>query len=167
MILALVISLFLAQQPPVPRELPIEVFEVSELPIAATDTVLVETKHGYLLKSALTNSSEFSQLGLRYSLAVVDSTNVTNTIITRSEGLRLAPYQTRRITFKSPIRLNLKGDERFVLMLEEAVSTDYVWQVLKAKQSLAAYIAHDYSTTPTVLRVLNQVDAPLRPGLLY
>jgi hypothetical protein len=167
MILALVISLFLVQQPPVPRELPIEVFEVSELPITVIDTILVETKHGYLLKGVLTNSSEFRQLGLRYSLAVVDSTNVTSTVITRSEGLRLAPYQTRSVTFKTPIRLKLKGDERFVLMLEDAISTDYVWQVLKAKQSLAAYIAHDYSTKPTVLRVLNQVDAPLRPGPIY
>ena len=66
------------------------------------------------------------------------------------------------MTFKTPLRLNLKGDERLVLMAEQAISTDYVWEVVQAKEALASYIDGDYSNIPHVLRVLNQVDAPVR-----
>lgn len=167
MVLVLMLSIFLAQQPPIARELPVEVFQILELPIAVTDTVLVKTKNGYALKCVLSNSSEFRQLGLRYSLAVVDSMNGINTVITRSEGFRLAPYQTKSVTFKTPIKLNLKGEDRLVLILEQAVSSNYIWDVLTAEESLSAYIAGDYSNRPRVLRVNNQVDAPVRPRVVY
>ncbi|HEU4510804.1 MAG TPA: hypothetical protein VFR78_21415 [Pyrinomonadaceae bacterium] len=142
----------------------IEVFQVLELPITTTDATLVKTKNGYFLKCVLANSSEFRQLGFRYALAVVDSTNTPSAIVSRNEGFRLAPYQTKTITFKTPLRLNLKGDERFVLMVEQVVGADYVWDVLKSKDSLAAYIGGDYSVMPKVLRVSNHVDSimPLR-----
>lgn len=167
MILAVILSMVLAQQSRVARELPVEVFQILELPIAVTDTVLVKTKKGYVLKCVLSNSSEFRQLGLRYSLSVVDSMNVVKTVITKSEGFRLAPFQTRSITFNTPVKLSLKGEERIVLMLDQAISKKYVWDVLKAEESLSAYIAGDYSTRPRVLRVTNQVDAPVRPRVVY
>ena len=142
-----------------PEQTAIEVFQVLEMPITTPDAALVKTKNGYLLKCVLANSTEFRQLGLRYSLAVIDSMNATSAIVSRNEGFRLAPYQTKTITFKTPFRLNLKGDERFVLMVEQVVSTDYVWDVLKSKDSLAAYIGGDYSVMPRVLRVSNHVDS--------
>lgn len=150
-----------SQQPPAAPEVPVEIFQILELPITITDTVLVKTKSGHFLKCYLSNSSEFRQLGLRYSLAVIDSMNVTKGVITRNEGFRLGGYKAKSVTFKTPIKLSLNGDERFVLMLEQVVSTHYVWDVLKAKDSLAAYTAGDYSITPRVLRVSNHVDAPL------
>ncbi len=137
----------------------VEVFQVLEMPITTTDATLIKTKNGYLLKCGLANSTEFRKLGLRYSLAVIDSMNATSAIVSRNEGFRLAPYQTKTITFKTPLRLNLKGDERFVLMVEQVVGTDYVWDVLKSKDSLAAYIGGDYSVMPRVLRVSNHVDS--------
>ena len=155
-----------AQQQPL-EQTAVEVFQVLEMPITATDVALVKTKNGYLLRCVLGNSSEFRQLGLRYSLAIVDSMNTTRAIITRNEGFRLAPYQTRTVTFKTPLKLNLKGDERFVLMVEQIVSTYYVWDVLKAKDSLAAYIGGDYSVMPRVLRVSNHVDAPIRIRMFF
>ena len=45
-------------------------------------------------------------------------------------------------------------------MLEQVVSTDYFWEVVKAKENLEAYISGDYSVVPRVLRLSNQVDAP-------
>lgn len=170
LVLSLMLSVVSAQSPtagnaspqtPVGQEVPVEVFHILELPITITDTVLVKTKSGYFLKCSLSNSSEFRQLGLRYSLAIIDSMNVTKGVVTRNEGFRLAGYKAKSVTFKTPIKLSLKGDERFVLMLEQIVSTHYVWDVLKAKDSLAAYTAGDYSITPRVLRVSNQVDAPI------
>jgi len=137
-----------------------EVFQVFDLPINVTNPSLVKTKSGYVLKCALANSSEFRQLGFRYSLAVIDSSGATS-VVSRNEAFRLAPYQVKSVTFKAPVRLNLKGDERLVLMVEQVISTDYVWEVVQAKEALASYIAGDYSTTPRVLRVLNQVDAPI------
>src|SRR5215213_2432094 len=144
-----------SQQTPATREFAVEVFQVLEMPLTVTNAALVKTKGGYLLKCSLSNSSEFRQLGSRYSLAIVNSMNVTTAIVTRNEGFKLPPYQTKIVTFRIPAKLNLKGDERLVLMLEQAVSTDYIWEVVKSKESLGAYMAGDYSITPRVLRVSN------------
>ena len=49
-------------------------------------------------------------------------------------------------------------------MLEQVISRESIWEVVKAKDALEAYARGDYSVMPTVLRVANQVDAP--PGEL-
>jgi hypothetical protein len=167
LILALILTTRAGPQAPVQRQVPVEVFQVIELPITITDTALVKTKDGYLLKCLLSNNSEFRALGLRYSLAVVDSMNVTNAVVTRNEGLRLTQYQTKSMTFRTPIKLKLKADQRLVLMLEQVVSTDYLWEVMKAKEALASYTTGDYSVVPRVLRVNTQVDAPPRTRVIY
>lgn len=155
-----------AQQPPA-RPTPVEVFQVLDLPVSLTQAALVKTKSGYQLKCQLTNSSEFEQLGLRYSLAIIDSMNVVKSIVTRNEGFRLAASETKTVTFKAPLKLTLKGDERLVLMLEQTISTDYLWNVLNTKDSLTAYIAGDYSVAPRVIRVLNQVDARPEARIIF
>ncbi len=162
LIIALILTTVAAQQTPVQHQVPVEVFQVIELPITITDTTLIETKRGHLLKCLLTNNSDSRVLGLRYSLAVVDSMNVTTAVVTTNEGLKLAQHQTKTLTFRTPVKLKLKADERLVLMLEQVISADYVWEVMKAKEALAGYIAADYSVVPRVLRVRNQVDAPPR-----
>ena len=152
----------MGQEAPVRRQVPVEVFQVNELPITITDTTFIKTKDGYVLKSTLSNNSEFHTTGLRYSLAVVDSMSVPNAVVARNEGLKLAEGQTKITTFRTPIKLKLKADERLVLMLEQVISSDYVWEVINANEAFKAYIAGDYSVVPRVLRVRNQVDA--RPG---
>jgi len=144
-----------------------EVFQVFDLPVTVTNPALVKTKNGYILKCSLANSSEFRQLGFRYSLAAVDSTSGAISVVNRTEAFRLAPYQAKTVTFKAPLRLNLKGDERLVLMVEQVISTDYVWEVVQAKEALASYIAGDFSAPPRVLRVLNAVDARTPFQLFY
>ena len=161
LILALILTTVVVQEPP-PPQTPIEVFQVLELPVTISDTALVKTKGGYLLKWQISNDAEFRMLGVRFSLAVVDSVDGARAVISRNEGLKLAPNQTKIVTFKTPIKLKLNGSERLILMLEQIVSTDYVWEVMKAKEALAAYIAGDFSVVPRVMRVLNQVDAPIR-----
>src|SRR2546423_3534872 len=141
-----------AQQPPA-RQVTIEVFQILELPFAITNAALIKTKTGYQLNCQLTNSSEFRQLGFRYSLAVIDSMNATNRVITRDEGFSLPAYQMKSTTFKTPIKLKLKGDERLVLMIEQVISTDYVWDVLKPKDSLTTYIGGGFLATPPVVFV--------------
>lgn len=165
LILALILTTVAAQEKPV-QPLPIEVFQVIELPVTITDTALVKTKGGYLLKCQISNDSESRILGLRFSLAIIDSIG-TKAIVSRNEGLKLPQYQTKILTFKTPIKVKLAGGERLVLMLEQIVSTDYVWEVMKAKEALAAYLAGDFSVVPRVLRVSNQVDAPIPNRILY
>jgi hypothetical protein len=152
-------SLAAAQSAPAPVE--VEIFPVLELPLTANKSALVKRKGGYLLKCSLTNGSEFQQLGLRYSLAIVDAAGATTTI-SSSEGFKIEPYQSREITFKTPLRLKIKEGTRVVLMLQQVLSSEYVWEVIKAKDALSAYLEGDYSITPRVLRVSNQVDAPIR-----
>lgn len=173
LILALSVSAAIAQSAGAPVQSPdvsvtVEIFQVLELPVALNNPVLVKTKGGYMLKCSLSNTSEFRQLGLRYSLAIIDSSGgVNRRVISRNEGFALAPYQTRTVTFKTPLKLNLNRNERLVLMLQQLISTDYVWDVINPKEALAAYTSGDYSITPRVLRVKNQIDAPLIPRVIY
>jgi hypothetical protein len=168
LILALLLTTVAVQQTPVQRSVPIEVFQVIEMPITITDAELIKTKDGYLLKCQLTNNSEFEALGLRYSLSVVDSLNESRALITRNENLKLAQFQTKSMTFGTPFKLRIKANERLILMLEEVTSTDYMWAIMKPKEALASYIAGDYSVIPRVQRFSNQVDAPLdvRPRVI-
>jgi hypothetical protein len=48
-------------------------------------------------------------------------------------------------------------------MVEQVISRESIWEVVKAKEAFDAYARGDYSVTPVVLRVANQVDAPLLP----
>ena len=162
LILALILTTAAGQQTPAERRIPVEVFQVTELPVTISDTALIKTKDGYVVKCVLSNNSEFRALGLRYSLAVIDSMNVTTAIISRNEGLKLAEFQTKSLTFRTPVKLKMKSDDRLVLMLEQVISTDYMWDVMKAKEAMAAYIAGDYSVVPRVQRSINLVDAPPR-----
>jgi hypothetical protein len=167
MLLALILIAAANWQTPVQQRVPIEVFQINELPITITETELVVTKDGYLLKGILSNNSEFRALGLKYSLTVVDTMNRAKTVVTRNEGLKLRQSQIKSATFKIPIKLKIKPDERLVLMLEQVVSIDYIWEVVKAKESLEAYIAGDFSVVPRVLCLRNQVDTPPRKSVIY
>jgi hypothetical protein len=165
-ILALILLTTADQQTPVQR-VPIEIFQVVELPITISETGLVKTNDGYLLTCRASNNSEFSLRGLRYSLVLVDSMNVATTVVIRNESLKLPQYQTRNLTFRTPIKLKMKADNRLVLMLEHVVSTDYVWEVIKPTEALSGYLAGDYSIVPRVRRLSNHVDTPPRRRVIY
>jgi hypothetical protein len=149
-----------------PRTIVVEVYQPPELPMGMSDAVITNTNGRFVLKGLLSNYSEFRPLGIRYSIAVIDSEN-SITLVTQSEAVRLAPYQAKRVAFKMSQKVILRKGERFVLMLEQVVTTDYIWEVLTAKDSLAAYIAGDYSVVPRISRVPNQVDVRPRNRVIY
>ena len=167
LILALILVSAAVPQTTAQPGMSVEAYQVTELPITITDGTLLRAKDGYLLKCLMANNSEFSLLGLRYSLAVVDPMNVTKVVVTRSEGLKLAQHETKSLIFRTPIKLKLKPDDRLVLLPEQIVSSDYVWEVMKPKNAMQAYIAGDYSVQPRVQRLRNQVDAPPRRRVIY
>lgn len=167
LIFALILTTAAGQQTSAQHQVPIEVFQILELPISISDTGLVETRDSYRLKCVLSNNSEFRILGLRYSLVVIDSMNVAKVVVTRNEELKLHRFQTNSLTFRTPIKLKLRGGERLVLMLEQTVSTDYVWEVNNASKALAAYIVGDYSIPPRVVRLSNLFDALPRRKMIY
>jgi len=146
--------------------LPVEIFQVLDLPLSVHEASLTKTERGYFLKLSLANSSESKMMGLRYSLATIDSKNQLR-IVNRSEGLSLPGYEMKTVTFKSPIKLKQKGGERLLLMIEQVISRESIWEVVKAKDALEAYARGDYSVMPTVLRVANQVDAPPGEPVIY
>lgn len=143
--------------------LSIDVFPVSELPLTVHEASLVKTDKGYFLKLSLGNSADVAIIGLRYSLATINSENQVQIRVNRTEGFAIPEYATKRLTFKTPIRLKLKDGERLVLMLEQVVSRESIWEVVKAKEALEAYANGDYSVRPAVMRVPNQVDVPFVP----
>ena len=145
--------------PPQTHNLSVEVFQVLELPLNVHEALLVKSDKGYLLKLSLANSSELKMIGLRYSLVTIDAENKVRFRVNRIEGFSIAPYATKSLTFKTPIKLKTNG-ERLVLMLEQVISRESIWEVVKAKEAFDAYAKGDYSVMPVVLRVANQVDAP-------
>ena len=138
----------------------IEVFQVMDLPLNVHEASLVKVEKGYLLKLVFANSSESKMIGIRYSLVTIDARNQAHPIANRTEGFSMPAYATRTLTFKTPIRFKPKGEERLALMLEQVISRDSIWEVVKAKEAFDSYAKGDYSVVPTVLRVANQVDSP-------
>ncbi len=150
----------LAAPPVQTSNLPVEIFQVLELPVSVHEASLVKTEKGYLLRVALSNSTESKMMGLRYSLSLIDTNNTALPVANRIEGYSLAPYAMKSFTFKTPIAFKPRGGDRLVLMLEQTISRESIWDVLKAKEALAAYAKGDFSVVPTVLRVANAVDSP-------
>ena len=146
--------------PPPRAELAIEVFQVLDLPLTVHQASLVKSEKGYFLKLSLANSSELKIIGLRYALAIINSTNQASPLVNRTEGFSMPPYAAESLTFTTPIKFKPKGGERLVLMLEQVVSRESIWEVLKAKEVFEAYARGDYSVLPEVMRVMNLVDAP-------
>ena len=147
---------------PQSRDVSAKVFQVLDLPLSVHEASLVKSDKAYLLQLALGNSSDLKLIGLRYSLATIDSKNQLQPLVNRTEGFSLPAYATKTLTFKTPIRFKPRDGERLVLMIEQVVSHESIWEVVKAKDALEAYAKGDYSVMPVVLRVANAVDAP--PG---
>ena len=148
---------------PQSRDLSVEIFQVLDLPLSIHEAALVKSyKNFFLLKLSVGNSSDLKLIGLRYSLITIDSKNQLQPLINRTEGFSLSPYDTKTLTFKAPINFKPKDGERLVLMVEQVVSRESIWEVVKAKDALEAYAKGDFSVMPVVMRVSNSVDAP--PG---
>jgi hypothetical protein len=141
-------------------DVPIEVFQVLDLPLSIHEASLTKIGRGNFLRLALGNSSDVKIIGLRYSLVSIDARNQVEIRVNRTEGFSVPAYGMKTLTFKTPIKLKQKDGERFLLMIEQVVSRESIWEVVKAKDTLEAYASGDYSVVPTVLRVPNQVDAP-------
>ena len=139
---------------------PIEVFQVLALPVNVHEAALTKTERGYLLRLGLGNSSDLKIIGLRYALVSIDAREQVQPRLNRTEGFSVPAYDAKTLTFKTPIKLKPKDGERFVLMIEQLISRESIWEVVKAKDALEAYTRGDYSVVPAVLRVPNQVDAP-------
>lgn len=151
-----------------PQEVSVEVFQVLELPLLVHEATLVKEDKGYLLRCSLSNSSESKMIGLRYSLAIIDESAKVRPVVSRSEGIAIEAYSSKRPTFQTPIQINLKDGQHLIMMLEQTMSFSTIWDVVKAKEALEAYAAGDYSKIPNVIRVANQVDAPLpAPRVIY
>src|SRR5689334_264576 len=141
-------------------DISIDVFQVFDLPLNIHEASLIKTDKGLLLQLSLGNSSDVKLIGLRYSIVSVDARNQVQIRVNRTEGFAVPGYGTKTVTFKTPLRLKQRDGERFILMIEQVVSRESIWEVVKAKDALEAYASGDYSVMATVLRVPNQVDSP-------
>ena len=140
----------------------VEVFQVLDLPLSVHEASLVKVDKGFFVKLSLGNNTELRMIGLRYSLVTINQKNELHFVANRVEGFSLPAYATKTLTFKTPLKVKTKDDERLALMVEQVVSRESIWEVVKAKDAFEAYARGDYSVVPVVLRVANQVDSP--PG---
>jgi len=149
------------------RSVPIEVFQVLDLPLNINEAVLEEKDSGYVVRCRISNDSTAEIRGLRYSLTAVDASGVPIPLANRLEGIALQVHNTKTFTFATPLRFKLDNGSRFVLMLEQVSGAEAIWEVIKAKDALDYYLKGDYSIQPSVMRVGNQVDAPLPLRVIY
>ena len=133
-------------------DIPIDVFQVLELPLNVHQASLTKNERGYyLLQLSLGNSSELKILGLRYSIVSIDARNQVQIRVNRTEGFALPAYDMKTLTFKTPIKLKQKDGERLLLMIEQVISRESIWEVVKAKDAIEAYGRGDFSVAPSVL----------------
>jgi hypothetical protein len=140
------------------EELAVEVFQVLDLPLSVHEASLIKSDKGVFLRLALGNGTELKVIGLRYSLATINSNNELHIIANRVEGFSIPAYATKTVTFKTPLKFKSRDGDRLAMMVEQVVSHESIWEVVKAKAAFEAYAQGDYSVVPTVLRVANQVD---------
>jgi hypothetical protein len=160
----------LTQQPPKKsqtRDIAVEVIPVIEFPLNLHEAALVKTEKGYTLKCRFSSNADVTLIGIRYSLTVIEPVIGGRPVTNRIEGFEIAPYDTKTLTFPTPIRFRQTDGSRLVLMLEQVVSKESIWEVIKAKDVLEGYVHGDYSIQPHVLRVANQVDAPLQTRVIF
>jgi len=103
---------------------------------------------------------------MRYSLTAIDAVSGAKLIVNRIEGFQL-DAGAKTITFVTSIKIKPQMGDRLVLMLEQVLSRETIWEVIKAKDALEAYVRGDFSIQPTVLRVANQIDAPIPTRVIY
>jgi len=149
------------------KETPVETFQVLELPLNITDVKLEQSEKGFLLQSSLANSSTQRILGFRYLLLVTDGNNAARSLVSREEGCKLDAHANRSVEFRITPPIKLKKDSHVTLIIEQVTGEDSIWEVVRAKQALLQYASGDYSTTPKVLQVSNQVDAPPQRQVIY
>jgi hypothetical protein len=149
------------------RDIAIEVIPVIEFPLNLHEAALVKKEKGYVLKCRFSSNADVPLIGIRYSLTVIEAVGGARPITNRIEGFELAAYGTKTQIFPTPIRFKQTDGSRLVLMLEQVVSKESIWEVIKAKDVLEGYVKGDYSIQPHVLRVANQVDAPWQTRAMF
>ena len=142
------------------RNLSVEVFQVPDLPLNVHEAVLLPKGFNYVLRCRVANDASSEIVGFRFTLTWIDAMGGLHLGINRTEALKLDAYETQTLTFASPIKYSGRQGDRFVLMVEQVLSAEDIWEVIKAKDALEAYAKGDYSSQPKVMRVTNQVDAP-------
>jgi hypothetical protein len=160
----------LAQQTPKKtqtRDIAVEVIPVIEFPLNLHEATLVKSEKGYALKCRFSSNVNVPLIGIRYSLTSIEPVTGARPLTNKIEGFEIAAYGTKTLTFPTPIRFRQAEGSRLVLMLEQVVSKESIWEVIKAKDVLEGYVNGDYSIQPHVLRVANQVDAPLQTRVIF
>ena len=149
------------------RIVPVEIYQVVGLPLNIHEASLVERDTGYVLRCRMSSEPSASILGMRYSLTAIDAVSGPKPIVNRIEGFQLDEASAKTITFAASIRIRPQQGDRLVLMLEQVLSREMIWEVIKAKDALDAYVRGDFSIQPTVLRAANQIDAPVSTSVIY
>jgi hypothetical protein len=149
------------------RDIPVEVIPVIEFPLTLHEAALVKTEKGYVLKCRFSSNADVALIGIRYSLTLIEPLAGARPLTNRIEGFEIAAYDSKTLTFPTPIRFRQIDGSRVVLMLEQVVSRESIWEVIRAKDVLEGYVKGDYSIQPHVLQVANQVDAPLQTRVIF
>ena len=148
---------------------PVEIFQLQELPLNVHEAVVIEKRPTrYQVRLRLSNESNTELKGFRYSIVIMDLNEEKFQVQTRSEAFELAAHDSKELSCAlAPTYYNFDKKLRFILMLEQVISSDSIWEVIKPKDALVAFLNGDYSTQPKVIKASNAVDAPPQIRVVY
>ena len=151
------------------RSRPVEIFQLQGLPLNVHEAVIIEKRSSrYQVRLRLSNESNTELKGFRYSIVIMDLNEEKFQVQTRNEAFELAAHDSKELSFAlAPAYYNLDRKLRFILMLEQVISSDSIWDVVKPKDALNAFLNGDYSTQPKVIKGSNAVDAPPQIRVVY
>ena len=149
------------------RDLPVEVFQVGGLPINVHEATLTGKGWDYVVRLRVSNQSASELRGIRYALKPVDPVRGVLNGLNPTEVFDLKEHESKTITFNSRLRSGPIRGCHFVLIVEQVIGDDSIWEVIKAKDALDSYLKGDYSVQPNVMRVNNAVDAPPQTRVIY
>ncbi|MCM3869336.1 MAG: hypothetical protein ND895_01395 [Pyrinomonadaceae bacterium] len=147
-------------------QLPVEVMAVLELPAYVTNPILIRTEKGYRLNFQISNSTDDRILGFTYLLLVFDSAGKLRTLGSRGLALELDGYATKDLTLRVPGKLEIGSSHRTMLIIQQVIGRESVWEVLNAQAMVEAHVRGDH-VAPEVKQVLDQVDSPPRLRVIY
>ena len=149
-------------------DLPVEVFQVIDLPLNVHEAVLTAKGLDYVVRLRVSNESASELRGIRYVLKPIDPNRGVLNGMNPTEAFVLPAHESQTITLKGGrLRAWANRRFRFVLMVEQVISADSIWEVIKAKDALETYLKGDYTVQPKVIRVANAVDAPPQTRVIY
>ncbi len=135
-----------------------EVLDLPEMPIGIEPFSLGQSTEGYDLLCSVINRSDDRVLGLGLLVLVVDEKGETRGGSKWSERIELTGLSRKESTLHLPVKLRIRSSDRVVLMVEQVIGRETIWNAAKAREALQRHVSGEAYTAPEVQQMSNRHD---------